>query len=87
VPSHAPSISVLGTRVNESCPFLSRAAKCHSHLQAVASHTCNRPVLPCFEAFELSRGATSVVVRYTTAVECAGDPYRYGVGVLDVWRA
>jgi hypothetical protein len=50
--------------------------KCRSYLQVVASHTCNRSVLPCFEAFELSQGATNVVAWYSTAVECADDPYR-----------
>lgn len=33
-------------------------------------------VLPYFKVFELSRGATNEVARYSAVAKCAGDPYR-----------
>ena len=53
--------SVQGERVMSILPA---NCKCCSYLQVVASHTCNRSVLPCFEAFGLSRGASNVVATH-----------------------
>ena len=58
------------------------ACKCNSYLQVVALHGCHRSALPCFEAFELSRGE----VRLTNLLGSALWQSALGIPTVAVWR-